>query len=222
MLSKKSIGKFYFFVLYICSAACSSHRYDSPEGYYETFITSKEEAKTVVGMELKSDSLALFSTDYNNLAPEIVLKGKWYRDTVDASKVVVNFNNEIMKFKWTGDELRLYENMRYGRKGLEKLNLDRADRPADTAKNLVVWIAPELTPCYNGTDQKCYRARWGDADRGNYFRFADTIKNFQYQEGLNYKLKVVRRPKTTEKEDSVAYAYELKEIMLKRSSTAMQ
>lgn len=186
----------------------------SLEGYYkiEKKVTN---GSVLISMELRKDSSAIYLTDYNDDKPEIILKGKWSVNKEDSTVVDIMFNDELMRFEKKGSVLDLMTNHNFGKVGLTELMLLRAAKPDDT-KLLVMWVAPETGFCDNKAEKKCLRVRWGNEDRGNYFVFQDSIINFKYQEGSNYKLKVERRKKSGLPPDSTAYEFILKEQLLKR------
>jgi len=183
-------------------------------GYYQT-IKRTAGANMIISMELKKDSTAAYITDYKNEMPEVSLNGKWTTSKEDSSIIDIRFNDELMSFEKKEDMLDLRTNHNFGKIGLTELKLFKAVKPVDV-KTLIVWVAPERGYCTGAADTKCLRIRWGNEDRGNYFVFQDSIKNFNYKEGVTYKLKVERKLKLGLPADSVAYEYFLKEELLKR------
>jgi len=75
--------------------------------------------------------------------------------------------------------------------------------------------------CDAVNNKKCLRVRWGEDSTGNYFVFQDSIINFTYQPGINYKLKVERVIKPGIPADSVAYQYILKDVLAKRMDSGL-
>ncbi len=216
--------------LFAMAISCCSLQYSCKEsikksagtksfaGYYQTTKNTKE-APILISMELKNDSTALYVTDYNNFTPEIVLKGVWNINKEDTTVIDIKFNDELMRFDVKGDVLDLMTNHNFGKIGLTELRLVKEEKPV-SEKSLIMWIAPELGSCDNTGAKKCLRVRWGDSDRGNYFIFQDSIVNFNYHAGVNYKIKVDRKLKAGLPADSTAYEYIFKQELLSRSPTA--
>lgn len=184
----------------------------SLNGYYAA-VKGTGNNTVHISLELKKDSTAIFITDYNDQKPEIVQTGRW--KFKPENMVYVSIFSNRMEFIKEGSTLTLIDR---SKKQLNGFALEKGKKPADTARSMVLWVAPELPHwprCEAEGHEKCLRVRWGQEDKGNYHLLHDTIQGFQYAEGINYKLQVKRIPQLKEK-DSVMYRYVLENVLLQR------
>lgn len=84
---------------------------------------------------------------------------------------------------------------------------------------LVLIVASERVACYTWIETECFRVR--ENDRQSWQNFSEEIEGFAWEEGYEYRIRVLRTIVANPPADGSSYRYVLRQVLSKTAAPAL-